>query len=74
MHDFKQKSGFAFRHTVPPLQWQKSYYDHVLRREDDVVVVARYIVANPVRAGLASAAGEYPFTGSFVWGRAIVEA
>jgi len=74
MHDFKQRTGYAFRQTNQPLRWQKSYYDHVLRREEDIAVVARYIIGNPVRARLVKGAGEYPFFGSFVWGRAIVEA
>ncbi len=74
MHDFKQRTGFAFRDANPPLLWQKSYYDHVIRREEDIAVVARYIIGNPVRARLVKSATEYPFSGSFAWGRAIVEA
>jgi len=40
--------------------WQKAYYDHALRQEEDIQGVARYIVANPLRAGLAQKVGEYP--------------
>ncbi|OAI84626.1 REP-associated tyrosine transposase [Pseudomonas putida] len=40
--------------------WQQGFHDRALRREDDVVAVARYIVANAVRAGLVSKAGDYP--------------
>ncbi len=32
--------------------WQKGYHDHTLRKDEDVRAVARYIVANPLRAGL----------------------
>ena len=32
--------------------WQKGFYDRAIRREEDLVSIARYIVANPVRAGL----------------------
>ena len=31
--------------------WQKGYMDRAIRREEDLVRVARYIVANPLRAG-----------------------
>jgi len=40
--------------------WQTSFHDTALRREDDVRAVARYIVANPIRAGLVKRAGDYP--------------
>jgi len=40
--------------------WQPGFHDHALRQEEDVRSVARYIVANPLRAGLVSAIGDYP--------------
>jgi REP element-mobilizing transposase RayT len=40
--------------------WQEGYFDRALRAEDDVIVVARYIVANPLRAGLCRHIGDYP--------------
>jgi len=39
--------------------WQNGFHDHALRAEEDVVAVARYIVANPVRAGLVKRVGDY---------------
>lgn len=39
--------------------WQRGYYDHALRREEDIKQVARYIVANPLRAGLVQCIEEY---------------
>ncbi|MEW6758756.1 MAG: transposase [Acidobacteriota bacterium] len=32
--------------------WQRSFYDHFLRKEEDVETVAIYIAQNPARAGL----------------------
>ncbi|WMR34910.1 REP-associated tyrosine transposase [Metapseudomonas otitidis] len=32
--------------------WQRGFHDHALRREEELQKVARYIVANPLRAGL----------------------
>ena len=40
--------------------WQRGFHDRALRKGEDVVGVARYIVANPVRAGLARRVGDYP--------------
>jgi putative transposase len=31
--------------------WQKGFYDHGIRKDEDVASIARYIVDNPVRAG-----------------------
>ncbi|MFC4864481.1 transposase [Pseudomonas sp. JS3066] len=41
--------------------WQKGFHDHALRREEDVRTVARYVVANPLRAGLVEKLADYPF-------------
>jgi len=41
--------------------WQQGFHDRALRREESMVAAARYIVANPVRAGLVRRLGEYSF-------------
>ncbi|MFG0381417.1 transposase [Pseudomonas sp. zbq_18] len=41
--------------------WQSGFHDRALRREDAVQAVARYIVVNPLRAGLVQRIGDYPF-------------
>ena len=43
--------------------WQRGYYERVLRDEDHTRDVIRYILQNPVRAGLAKSPDEYPFLG-----------
>ena len=40
--------------------WQRGYYDRALRKEEDVKDAARYIVMNPLRAGLVKRIGDYP--------------
>ena len=40
--------------------WQKGFHDRAMRREEDLVAAARYIVANPLRAGLVRRLGDYP--------------
>ncbi|WP_369958761.1 transposase [Pseudomonas benzenivorans] len=41
--------------------WQKGYHDRAIRQDEDLRAVARYIVANPLRAGLVEHIGEYPY-------------
>ncbi|RLU05592.1 transposase, partial [Pseudomonas prosekii] len=40
--------------------WQKGYHDRALRDGEDLRPYARYIVANPLRAGLVKNIGDYP--------------
>ena len=40
--------------------WQAGYYDHAIRQDEDMVNIARYIIANPIRAGLVKRVGDYP--------------
>ena len=40
--------------------WQSGYYDHRLRSDEDLLSQARYIIANPLRAGLVERLSEYP--------------
>ena len=40
--------------------WQRGFYDHAIRKEEDLRAAARYIVGNPLRAGLVESIGDYP--------------
>jgi len=78
VHGFKQQTGWWFRNRYAagglkasptwsierPSLWQKSYYDHVLRRGEDLRDVVRYILENPVRTGLAGSPEEYRYAWS----------
>jgi len=46
--------------------WMPGFHDRALRAEEDATGVARYIVENPIRAGLVHEVGEYPYWGS-IW-------
>jgi REP element-mobilizing transposase RayT len=39
--------------------WQRGFHDHGIRAEEDLRAVSRYIVANPLRAGLVRRIGDY---------------
>ena len=43
--------------------WQKGYHEHAIRREEVLQDCARYIINNPVRAGLVSEPGAYRWSG-----------
>ena len=40
--------------------WQPGFHDRAMRREEDLENAARYLVGNPLRAGLVEKAGDYP--------------
>lgn len=68
---FKQKSGYLVSREYGLSLWQKSYYDHILRPEEDIREFCRYIWDNPVRGGLVEHYREYRNSGSMVdgvWG------
>ncbi len=48
-------------HAVRPL-WQQDFYDHVVRSDESLVQICEYIVNNPVRKGMVSKSGEYPYS------------
>jgi putative transposase len=50
------KSGF----TGPC--WQRSFYDHALRKDEDIKITAEYIVNNPVRKQMKKHWREYPYS------------
>jgi putative transposase len=62
---FKQKSGFTFskEHHGSRLG-QDGYYDRILRNDEATLTVVRYILENPIRAGLVSSFSDYPYSGS----------
>ena len=47
-------------HAVGKPIWQAGYYDHAIRKDEDIANIARYIIANPIRAGLVKKVGDYP--------------
>ena len=43
--------------------WQKEFFDHMLRSEDSYQEKWQYVLNNPVRAGFAKKAEEWPWQG-----------
>jgi len=48
-------------HRTGPV-WQREYFDHILRSDESSRTKGEYIVMNPVRKGLVSAADGYRWT------------
>jgi REP element-mobilizing transposase RayT len=46
-------------HALGQAVWQANYFDHAVRQDEDLREMARYIVANPLRANLVERIGSY---------------
>jgi len=64
---YKQKTGFTFKKRFDANLWAKSFHDHVLRKEEKIQNIGKYILENPVRAGLVENMLDYPYSGSFTY-------
>ena len=53
---WKQHTGYAWKQRHGAHLWQSGFHDRVLRDGDDTRAVVRYVLENPVRAGLARVA------------------
>jgi putative transposase len=65
----KQRAGYQFKQEHGNVLWQKGYYEHVLRDEEQTEDVVLYIIANPVRKQLVLHILEYPYWGSSQYSR-----
>ena len=66
MYEFKQRSGFWLKQHHAGARWQKDFYDHLLRWEEETGRRMPYILENPVRAGLCTDWKNYALKGSTV--------
>jgi putative transposase len=63
---FKQKTGYRYRSETMAARklWQPGYHDRVLRRDEDLQEVLKYIFNNPVRKGLVGHYADFRHLGS----------
>ena len=66
----KQRSGWRHSQATGKRLWQPGYHDRVMRDDEATPDMIRYIVSNPLRAGLVNTVSEYPFWGSAEYSRA----
>ena len=62
--EYKQKTGFWLSKNRVGIRWQKDFYDHIIRKHEDLSTQVRYILDNPVRKGIVSQWYEYCYKGS----------
>jgi len=62
-----RSTKLAWQHGYRGTIWQRSFYDHFLRRDEDCMLVAKYIIGNPVREGIVERWEDCPFSGSLVY-------
>lgn len=65
--DFKQQTGYWFSKSGTGIRWQKDFYDHILREEENVLKHVAYTLENPIRAGLVQDWKAYPYKGSTLY-------
>lgn len=51
MREFKRKTGYWLARNQMSVHWQKDFYDHVLRGNEEIETHIRYLLNNPVRKG-----------------------
>jgi putative transposase len=61
---WKQLVGHAWKGKTKAHLWQTGFHDRVLREGDDIRAVVRYLLNNPVRAGLVENAADYRWSSS----------
>ena len=61
---FKRDTGYWWKQQKRGRLWQEGFHDRVLRDEDMNEAVIRYILMNPVRAGIVADARDYPYLGA----------
>lgn len=65
---FKGRVTACARRSDPVRRlWMRSFHDHALRDGERLADTARYVLGNPVRAGIVAEASLYRWSGSGVW-------
>jgi putative transposase len=68
---YKQLSGYVYKKATGKVLWQKSFYDHILRKEENIAQVIRYILENPARKGIVEYFADYSYSGSLEFGEEV---
>ena len=61
---YKQRTGFWMSSNGKAMWWQKDFYDHVIKENEDIRMQVHYILNNPVRKGIVKNWCDYPYSGS----------
>ena len=59
----KQRSGYVLRRECGLTEvWEVGYFERILRDNEPTEIVVRYVLYNPVRAGLVKRPEDYPYS------------
>lgn len=62
--DFKSYTTKIYRDQTNQYRlWQRGFYDHIVRKQEDLKEMALYILNNPVREGLVRNSEDYKYCG-----------
>jgi len=64
---FKSLSTRAYWQWSEGKLWQRQFFDHIIRNDEDFFESLEYIKLNPVRKGLAETWEQWPYTGRLDW-------
>ncbi len=58
-----ERADFQHREML----WQESYFDHVLRDDEQTITAVKYVLENPVRKGMVGRFEDYLHSGSDIY-------
>jgi putative transposase len=63
MNRIKSRSAVLLNRTLglSGRFWQPGFHERALRQDEDLQAMARYVVANPLRAGMVRKLANYPY-------------
>ncbi|MGH8104283.1 MAG: transposase [bacterium] len=64
---YKRQTWTLYRRESRKPLWERANSFYHLRKDEDLLKMAQFILENPVRAGLRVDYRDYPFSGSFLW-------
>jgi putative transposase len=64
IRDFKSYTTKICREQTNQYRlWQKGFYDHIVRKHEDLMQICEYILNNPVRKELVENSNDYEYSG-----------
>ena len=64
IHNFKTyTTRVSWDYGIEGKLWQKSFYDHIARKNEELVAICDYILNNPVRKKLATTHSDWKYSG-----------
>ena len=64
IQDFKSyTTRIGWKYGISGKLWQRNFYDHIARKDEDLLKICEYILANPIRKGLVENRQEWKYSG-----------